>query len=41
MEEPEGKKSLAILRRRQEGNIKGDLQNKSDPGRGLDWSGLG
>ena len=41
MEKPEGKKSLAIFRRRQEDNIKMDLQNKSDAGRGLDWSGLG
>jgi len=41
VEKPEGKKSLAILRRRQEDNIRADLQNKSDAGRGLDWSGLG
>ena len=41
VEKPEGKKSLLMLRRRQEDNIKTDLQNKSDAGRELDWSGLG
>jgi len=41
VEKPEGKKSPAILRRRQEDDIKTDLQNKSDSGHGLDWSGLG
>ena len=41
VEKPEGKKSLAISRRRQENNIKTYLKNKSDAGRGLDWSGLG
>jgi S-ribosylhomocysteine lyase LuxS involved in autoinducer biosynthesis len=40
-EKPEEKKTLAILGRRQEDNIKVDLQNKSDAGCGLDWSGLG
>jgi hypothetical protein len=38
---PEGKKSLVMFRRRHEDNIKTDLQNKSDAGRGLDWPGLG
>jgi len=41
VEKLDGKKSLAMLRSRQEDNIQTDLQNKSDAGRGLDWSGLG
>jgi hypothetical protein len=40
VENPEGKKSVAMLRRRHEDNIKTDLQNTSDAGRGLDWSDL-
>jgi hypothetical protein len=41
VEKPEGKKSLVMLRSRQEDNIKTDLQNKSNARRGLDWYGLG